>query len=148
MARGLTQKQSDILDFIIMHKEKHGKCPTLRIIQDHFGHKYTESSAHHVRALRRKGMLKPAKSKRPRIELVEALEPCIPANYLSESIAYSEWFTERQNKVLSMMLDGCNPSDIANDLGICRQEAYKAVRVVNEKLASNGYAIALTLKRI
>ena len=148
MARGLTQKQSDILDFIIMHKEKHGKCPTLRIIQDHFGYKYSEAAAHHIRALRRKGMLKTAKSKRPRIELVETLEPCIPANDLSESIAYSEWFTEKQNKVLLMMLDGCNPSDIANDLGICRQAAYKAVRVVNEKLASKGYEIALTLKRI
>lgn len=52
----LTQKQRDVLDFIVAEAEV-GVPPTLREIAVHFGYRSKTAAADHVRALRQKGFL-------------------------------------------------------------------------------------------
>lgn len=148
MERGLTQKQSDILAFIILYQAKHGNHPTQKTIQSHFGYKSVFAVTEHINALRRKGMLKPKKSKKTRLELVEVSKLCVPENDFLSNVSYFEWLTERQNEILSMRLSGYKTSGIAKKLGMHIQTAYNEVHTINSKLNENGYELALTIKRI
>lgn len=53
----LTQRQQEVLDFIVEYLDKHGYPPTLADMCDRFGWKSRNGSASHIRPLVRKGYL-------------------------------------------------------------------------------------------
>jgi len=57
MTHELTQRQQQVLDFVQTTQERHGFCPSLREIANHFGFKSMKGAADHVQALRRIGAL-------------------------------------------------------------------------------------------
>jgi repressor LexA len=58
MARGLTQRQQEVLDFLKEFIAMHGYPPTLREIGDHFRMASTRASSDHLKALERKGCIR------------------------------------------------------------------------------------------
>lgn len=54
---GLTQKQQQILDFILKRQQVQGQTPTFKEIADQFGFQSHNSVTSHVRLLRQKGFL-------------------------------------------------------------------------------------------
>jgi repressor LexA len=57
MARGLTDRQREILEFLIEFTEETGYPPTLREICKHFGMASTRAASDHLDALERKGYI-------------------------------------------------------------------------------------------
>lgn len=53
----LTERQSEVLEFIRAYAEENGYSPTVREIAEHFGLRSTNAVADHLRALERKGAL-------------------------------------------------------------------------------------------
>lgn len=57
MKRDLTQRQQEVLNFIIQHQQSNGAPPSQREVAQEFGFRSTTAVADHLRALRRKGYL-------------------------------------------------------------------------------------------
>ncbi len=57
MTRPLTARQTQVLDFIVEFKGKHGYPPTMREIGDSMNIKSTNGVADHLAALERKGRI-------------------------------------------------------------------------------------------
>ena len=57
-SNSLTNKQTQILDFLRHFKKKEGLAPTYREISKHFGFKSTKAALDHVRALEKKGYVR------------------------------------------------------------------------------------------
>ena len=53
----LTDKQQDILDYVVACITDEHYCPTVREIADHFGMKSTNAVRGHLEALERKGAI-------------------------------------------------------------------------------------------
>lgn len=58
MVRGLTERQQQILEFLVEAVEERGLPPTLREIADRFGIRSTHGVARHLEALERKGFIR------------------------------------------------------------------------------------------
>ncbi len=69
MAKELTQRQSDILDFIKTFVQEHGYPPTIPEIQDEFGIRSPNGVNNHIKALTRKGYLKRDSSRARALEI-------------------------------------------------------------------------------
>ena len=65
MTRGLTNRQQQVLNFIQDFQNEHGFSPTVREVAAHFGFRSPRAAHDHIKALEKKGYLKPA-SGRPR----------------------------------------------------------------------------------
>lgn len=72
MARGLTQRQNEILNFLREFIEMNGFPPTLREICLHFGMASTRAASDHLIALQRKGSITLDEGKARGIRLVDA----------------------------------------------------------------------------
>ena len=57
MARGLTERQQEILDFLHSFSEENGYPPSHREICSHFGMASTRAASDHLQALERKGFI-------------------------------------------------------------------------------------------
>jgi repressor LexA len=60
MSSDPTRRQREVLDYIGLHRARHGVPPTVREIQGHFGFASPNAAASHLAALRRKGLLRRA----------------------------------------------------------------------------------------
>jgi repressor LexA len=58
MSSSPTARQREVLDYIGRHRSRHGAPPTVREIQHHFGFASPNAASSHLRALRRKGLLR------------------------------------------------------------------------------------------
>ncbi|MGD8564015.1 MAG: transcriptional repressor LexA [Desulfarculaceae bacterium] len=65
MTRGLTRRQGQVLEFITQYQAEHGFPPTVREVAAHFGFRSPRAAHDHIKALEKKGCLRPA-SGRPR----------------------------------------------------------------------------------
>jgi repressor LexA len=69
-SRNLTQRQTQILDFLQNFKNQEGVAPTYREISGHFGFKSTKAASDHVRALEKKGYVRLHGNRSRSIEIV------------------------------------------------------------------------------
>jgi repressor LexA len=76
--QGLTQRQSQTLDFIRQSINERGYPPTLREIGEHMGIRSTNGVNDHLRALERKGYLRREDMKSRALKLVEAAQTSTP----------------------------------------------------------------------
>jgi repressor LexA len=70
---GLTQRQQQILDFILKRQQTEGSTPTYQEIADEFGFRSLNSVTEHVRLLRRKGCLVSAPGKARSLRVISSL---------------------------------------------------------------------------
>ena len=71
-ARNLTQRQTQILDFLQNFKNQKGVAPTYREISGHFGFKSPKAASDHVRALEKKGYVRLHVKRSRSIEIVSS----------------------------------------------------------------------------
>src|SRR5512139_1086219 len=79
MAKGLTKRQEEILDFIVARVREEGFPPTLKEIADRFGLASPNAARDHVLALERKGFLRRTGEKSRALSLTPALRAVAPA---------------------------------------------------------------------
>jgi len=53
----ITDRQRDVLAFVVGHIERHGYAPSVREVGDHFGWSSTRTAGEHLHNLARKGAL-------------------------------------------------------------------------------------------
>ena len=75
MARGLTQRQAEILEFVKDFISMHGYPPTLREVGDNFGMASTRASSDHLKALERKGHVRIQEGIARGIQLIDQASP-------------------------------------------------------------------------
>ena len=80
--RNLTQRQTQILDFLQNFKNQEGVAPTYREISGHFGFKSPKAASDHVRALEKKGYVRLHVKRSRSIEIVSS-EPNSTGNVVS-----------------------------------------------------------------
>jgi repressor LexA len=73
----LTQRQTEIFNFLCEFKNKEKMAPTYREIADHFGFKSTKAAADHVQALEKKGFIRRHGRRSRGIEIITSLEQTI-----------------------------------------------------------------------
>ena len=71
-SQNLTQRQTQILDFLRNFKNQEGVAPTYREISGHFGFKSTKAASDHVRALEKKGYVRLHGNRSRSIEIVSS----------------------------------------------------------------------------
>ncbi len=71
----LTAKQQAVLEHIRHHREQHGMAPTIREIQQHFGHASPFAASRHLAALEKKGFLNRAPRRARALRLVGERRP-------------------------------------------------------------------------
>lgn len=78
----LTDRQADILEFIVEYRDRHGFAPTMREIGAKFGIASTNGVEDHLLALTRKGYISRAKHSQRSIVVLRlpggALTRCVP----------------------------------------------------------------------
>jgi repressor LexA len=79
MAKGLTKRQEEILDFIVGRVREEGFPPTLKEIAGRFGLASANAARDHVLALERKGFLRRTGEKSRALSLTPALRAVAPA---------------------------------------------------------------------
>ena len=79
MAKGLTKRQEEILDFIVERVRDEGFPPTLKEIAERFGLASANAARDHVLALERKGFLKRTGEKSRALSLAPALRTAAAA---------------------------------------------------------------------
>jgi repressor LexA len=75
MARGLTERQREIFDFICDVMRAENRPPTVREIAEHFGFRSPKAATDHLDALERKGFIRRRDRKARNIEIREELSP-------------------------------------------------------------------------
>jgi len=119
MAKGLTDRQREVFEFIrdAMRTEK--RPPTVREISDHFEFKSPKAASDHLAALERKGYISRKTSKARNIEIPKELSPLgiplitrIPADSplldvenIESSLSWSSVFGENDEKFAIHMAD-------------------------------------------
>ena len=63
MTKGLTKRQQQVLDFLRGFQLEHGYPPTVRETAGHFGFRSPRAAHDHIKALEKKGYLRPAEGK-------------------------------------------------------------------------------------
>jgi len=69
-SNNITQRQSQVLDFLKDFKSREGIAPTYREISGHFGFKSTKAALDHIRALERRGYVRLHGNRSRSIEVV------------------------------------------------------------------------------
>ncbi len=75
MARGLTDRQREIFDYICDVMRADSRPPTVREIAEHFGFRSPKAATDHLDALERKGYIRRRDRKARNIEIREELSP-------------------------------------------------------------------------
>ncbi|MFO8006828.1 MAG: transcriptional repressor LexA [Candidatus Brocadiia bacterium] len=75
MAKGLTDRQREVFDFICSVMREETRPPTVREIADHFGFRSPKAATDHLDALERKGYIRRRNRKARNIEIREELSP-------------------------------------------------------------------------
>ncbi|MHC5033791.1 MAG: transcriptional repressor LexA [Planctomycetota bacterium] len=75
MAKGLTNRQREIFEFICMVMRAENRPPTVREIAQHFGFQSPKAATDHLDALERKGYIRRRNRKARNIEIREELSP-------------------------------------------------------------------------
>ena len=75
MTRGLTPRQSQVLEFITDYLESRGYPPTVREVAAHFGFRSPRAAHDHMKALQRKGYIRSAPKQPRALEVLKTLEP-------------------------------------------------------------------------
>lgn len=75
MARGLTDRQRQVLDFVCDYMRNEGRPPTVRDIADNFGFKSPKAASDHLTALERKGYITRTHGESRNISVREELSP-------------------------------------------------------------------------
>ncbi len=75
MAKGLTQRQREVFDFICDTMREELRPPTVREIAAHFGFRSPKAATDHLDALERKGYIRRRNRKSRNIEIREELSP-------------------------------------------------------------------------
>jgi repressor LexA len=75
MARGLTQRQAEVLEFLKDYIAMHGYPPTLREVGDNFGMASTRASSDHLKALERKGHIRIQEGIARGLQLIDQASP-------------------------------------------------------------------------
>ena len=140
--KGLTEKQSDIFDYLVECIRDEHYTPTVREIADRFGIKSTNAVRNHLEALERKGYLsrKPGASRGieladehfgepggvPIIGRVTAGLPMYAQQEWDGSIVLDATVYRGQN-LFALRIDGDSMKDVGildNDLAICEPRQY------------------------
>jgi repressor LexA len=154
MARGLTDRQKAIFDFICSAMRSESRPPTVREIADHFGFRSPKAATDHLDALERKGYIRRRNRKARNIEIREELSPqgipivgriaagspILAIDNLDGSLSTTEFFgTDRDTFALqvegeSMIGAGILPGDyvIVDVAGKVRNGTIAAVRIGDE----------------
>ncbi|MFW6189072.1 MAG: transcriptional repressor LexA [Planctomycetota bacterium] len=75
MAKGLTQRQREVFEFICDAMREENRPPTVREIAEHFGFRSPKAATDHLDALERKGYIRRRDRKARNIEVREELSP-------------------------------------------------------------------------
>ncbi|MFO7957868.1 MAG: transcriptional repressor LexA [Candidatus Brocadiia bacterium] len=75
MAKGLTERQREVFDFICNAIREELRPPTVREIADHFGFRSPKAATDHLDALERKGYIRRRDRKARNIEVREEFDP-------------------------------------------------------------------------
>ncbi|MDA7518773.1 transcriptional repressor LexA [bacterium] len=128
MAKGLTKRQQELLDFLKQHQSDHGVMPSTREIQAFFGFASQTAAMSHLRALEKKGVIVRLAGKARAVVFPDELEReqivDIPV-YGSIAAGMAEAVEEEK--------EGCISIDIAS-LGIPRNARTFALRVRGESM--------------
>lgn len=128
MAKGLTKRQQELLDFLKEHQQQNGLMPSTREIQAHFGFASQTAAMSHLRALERKEVIVRLPGKARAVVFPEELEReeivDIPV-YGSIAAGMAEAVEEDKQ--------GCVSIDIAS-LGIPRTARTFALKVRGESM--------------
>lgn len=128
MAKGLTKRQQELLDFLKQHQQENGLMPSTREIQAHFGFASQTAAMSHLRALERKEVIVRLPGKARAVVFPDELEReqivDIPV-YGSIAAGMAEAVEEEKQ--------GCISIDIAS-LGIPRTARTFALKVRGESM--------------
>lgn len=119
MAKGLTDRQREVFEFIREAMRKDSRPPTVREISDHFEFKSPKAASDHLAALERKGYIARRTSKARNIEIPKELSPLgipvvtrVPAETplldvenIESSLNWSSLFGENDEKFALRMAD-------------------------------------------
>jgi repressor LexA len=72
MTKGLTSRQTQVLEFINQYLEDHGYPPTVREVAGHFGFRSPRAAHDHMKALERKGHLRSKKGMPRTLEVLRS----------------------------------------------------------------------------
>ena len=119
MAKGLTDRQREVFEFIRDAMREESRPPTVREISDHFNFNSPKAASDHLSALERKGYIARQSSKARNIEVPRELSPLgiplisrVPADTplldvenIESSIDWSSLFGEKDQKFAVHMRD-------------------------------------------
>lgn len=74
MTLGLTGRQTQVLDFIKKYQAEHGYPPTVREVAAQFGFRSPRAAHDHIKALEKKGFLRPAKGRPRALKILKTKE--------------------------------------------------------------------------
>lgn len=140
MAAELTQRQSEVLEFIRDKIVNRGYGPTVREIAQHLNIKSPNGVMSHLKALERKGVISRDANKSRAIELTQAVErglaglpmagkvaagACTLAFEQNEQVDLAEMFHRQDRYVLEVNGDSMIDAHIADgDLVVVQQQTY------------------------
>ncbi|MHC4481183.1 MAG: transcriptional repressor LexA [Planctomycetota bacterium] len=162
MAKGLTDRQREIFEFICDAMREENRPPTVREIAQHFGFQSPKAATDHLDALERKGYIRRRNRKARNIEIREELSPqgiplvgriaagspILAVENLEGSLSTSGLFDADENTFAlevegeSMVGAGILPGDyvIVDADGEVRNGAIAAVRIGDEATVKKVYA--------
>lgn len=161
MAKGLTNRQREIFDFICDTMRAEHRPPTVREIAQHFGFQSPKAATDHLDALERKGYIRRRNRKARNIEIREELSPqgiplvgriaagspILAVENLEGSLSTTGLFNANENTFAlqvegeSMIGAGILPGDyvVVDSKGRVRNGAITAVRIGDEATVKRVY---------
>ncbi len=128
--QALTQRQTQILDFLRNFKNQEGVAPTYREISGHFGFKSTKAASDHVRALEKKGYVRLHGNRSRSIEIVSS-EPNPTGHVVSipilGEIPAGKPEKKEENRSHTIIVD-------ETILGNCKEHRLFALKVTGESM--------------
>jgi repressor LexA len=128
MAKGLTKRQQELLDFLKAHQSEFGVMPSTREIQAHFGFASQTAAMSHLRALERKEMILRLPGKARAVVFPDELE----REQIVDIPVYGS-IAAGMAESIEAEKEGCISIDIAS-LGIPRNARTFALRVRGESM--------------
>jgi repressor LexA len=128
MAKGLTKRQQELLDFLKAHQSEFGVMPSTREIQAHFGFASQTAAMSHLRALERKNVILRLPGKARAVVFPDELE----REQIVDIPVYGS-IAAGMAESIEAEKEGCISIDIAS-LGIPRNARTFALRVRGESM--------------
>ena len=111
-AQRLTQRQTQILEFLQNFKNQEGVAPTYREISGHFGFKSTKAASDHVRALEKKGYVRLHGNRSRSIEIISvesnSTDRVVSIPIFGEIPAGTPDVSPNEGEVVVALIDGDN----------------------------------------